>query len=114
MRVRALLIIAALTALAIAPSTAAAATKAKLRFASATYTVAENAGTAHVTVTRNARSGKSHTAVNTAVSVAYSTTNGTATAGSDYTAASGRLSFPACTGNPAASNPCLTQTFDVA
>jgi hypothetical protein len=51
-------------------------------------TVNEAAGTANFTVALSAASGQ-------AVSVAYATSNGTATAGSDYTAASGTLNFAA-------------------
>jgi hypothetical protein len=52
----------------------------------ATYAVNENAGTATVTVNRtNGTIG--------AISVAYATSNGTATAGQDYTATSGTLTF---------------------
>jgi serine protease len=57
-----------------------------LSFGSATYTVAEDVGTASITVLRNGGTGG-------AVSVAYATSNGTATAGSDYTAKSGILSW---------------------
>ncbi|MFO0953440.1 MAG: Calx-beta domain-containing protein [Isosphaeraceae bacterium] len=53
---------------------------------SATYSVNENAGT--VTVTVNRTGGTSG-----AVSVHYATSNGTATAGSDYTAVSGDLTW---------------------
>ncbi|SHN40377.1 immunoglobulin-like domain-containing protein, partial [Rhizobacter sp. OV335] len=51
-------------------------------------TVNEAAGTATFTVTLSAASGQ-------AVSVNYGTSNGTATAGSDYTAATGTLNFAA-------------------
>ena len=57
-----------------------------LQFSSATYSVNENAGTATITVTRTGGSDG-------AVSVAYATSNGTATAGSDYTTASGTLNW---------------------
>ena len=53
---------------------------------SATYSVAESAGTLTVTVDRiNGSDG--------AVSVDYATTNGSATAGADYSASAGTLSF---------------------
>ncbi|WP_254508368.1 Calx-beta domain-containing protein [Anatilimnocola floriformis] len=59
-----------------------------LQFSSATYAVNETNGTATITVTRTVGSDG-------AVSVAYATSNGTATAGSDYAATSGVLSFAA-------------------
>src|SRR5262249_47711275 len=59
-----------------------------LQFSNATYSVNENGGTATITVTRTGGSDGS-------VSVNYATSNGTATAGSDYTAASGTLTFGA-------------------
>ena len=63
-----------------------AAAAGTLQFSSATYAVNETAGTATITVTRtNGSSG--------AISVSYATGNGTATAGSDYTAVSGTLSW---------------------
>ena len=57
-----------------------------LQFSAAAYTVGESQGTATITVTRSGGS-------NVPVSVNYATSNGTATAGSDYTAASGTLGF---------------------
>ena len=68
-------------------------------FGAHTYSVEEAAAT-HATITVN-RSG----ATNIPGSVNYSTSNGTATAGSDYTAASGTLNFAAGE---------TTKTFDVA
>jgi len=57
-----------------------------LQLSSATYSVNENAGPVTITVTR--------TGGNTgAASVNYATSNGTATAGSDYTSASGTLNW---------------------
>ena len=114
MRVRSLLILAAVVALALIPSTAiAAAPKAKLRFSASSYAVAENAGTATIAVTRSARNGKSKSSLNTIVTVAYSTANGTAVAGSDYTATNGRLTFPACGSSPGANDPCVRQLITV-
>src|SRR5262249_55826652 len=57
-----------------------------LEFSSPTYSVVDNAGTATITVTR---------AINTAgsVTVHYATSDGSAHAGTDYTATSGDLSF---------------------
>ena len=57
-----------------------------LRFSASTYSLSENGGALTVTVTRTGGSSG-------AVSVSYATANGTATAGSDYTAASGTLNF---------------------
>ena len=57
-----------------------------LQFSGATYTVNETAGTATITVTRTGGSAG-------AVGVSYATSNGTATAGSDYTTTSGTLNF---------------------
>jgi len=59
-----------------------------LQFSAATYSVVENVATATITVTRTGGSSG-------AVGVSYATSNGTATAGSDYTAASGALSWAA-------------------
>jgi uncharacterized delta-60 repeat protein len=59
-----------------------------LFFGGASYSVDEDAGTVTVTV---ARSG----GVNGAASVSYATSNGTAVAGSDYTATSGTLAWAA-------------------
>jgi hypothetical protein len=57
-----------------------------LQFSAASYSEAENAGTATITVTRTGGSSG-------AVGVSYATSDGSANAGSDYTAASGTLSF---------------------
>ena len=57
-----------------------------LQFSAATYTMAEGGGTATITVTRTGGSSG-------AVGVSYASSNGTATAGTDYTAASGTLSW---------------------
>ncbi|HEY0074570.1 MAG TPA: Calx-beta domain-containing protein, partial [Abditibacteriaceae bacterium] len=61
-------------------------TPASLQFSSATYNVSESGVSATITVTRTANSEG-------AVSVSYATSNGTATAGSDYTAATSTLSW---------------------
>lgn len=114
MRVRSLTICVALVALAIVPSNAfAGAPKAKLRFGATSFAIAENAGTATVAVTRAPRNGKAHSGTNSTASVAFSTSNGSAVAGTDYTATSGRLTFPACSGSPAATDPCMRQTISV-
>jgi hypothetical protein len=57
-----------------------------LQFSGANYSVNENGGEATITVTRVGGSSG-------AISVGYSSTGGTATAGSDYTAVSGTLSW---------------------
>jgi hypothetical protein len=66
-------------------------------FSSATYEVNEDAGTATITVNLDGTSADT-------VTVEYATSDGTATAGADYTAASGTLTF-----NPGATS----QTFNV-
>ena len=58
----------------------------EVQFSSATYSVAENSGPAVITVTLSTVSGVTAT-------VNYATSNNTATAGSDYTATSGILTF---------------------
>ena len=57
-------------------------------FVGTTATASENAGTARITLRRNAGSAG-------AVSIDYATSDGTATAGADYTAASGTLNWAA-------------------
>lgn len=57
-------------------------------FSSGTYSVNENQGSISITVNRTANT-------NVAASVNYATSNGSAFAGSDYTAASGTLNFAA-------------------
>ena len=57
-----------------------------VRFSGAVYTVGESSGSATITVTLSAASGLTAT-------VHYATSNGTATAGSDYTPVSGTLTF---------------------
>jgi uncharacterized repeat protein (TIGR01451 family) len=58
-----------------------------VQFSSASYSVGENAGSAVITATLSAASGS-------AITVDYATSDGTAIAGSDYTAVTGTLSFP--------------------
>ena len=67
-------------------SPASAPSPGTLQFSASNFSVAENAGTAVVTVTRSGGSSGS-------VSVEYSTANGNAVAGSDYLAASGTLTW---------------------
>jgi hypothetical protein len=57
-----------------------------LQFSASTYTVAESKGKLVITVTRSAPTTG-------AVTVSYATSNGTALAGSDYSAAAGTLTF---------------------
>jgi hypothetical protein len=59
-----------------------------IQFSAATYTVLEGAGTATITVTRTGGSGDGAT-------VDFATSDGSATAGADYTATSGTLTFAA-------------------
>jgi hypothetical protein len=58
-----------------------------LQFSMASYSIAESGAMVTITATRTG-------GTNGAVSVSYATSNGTATAGSDYTTASGTLSWP--------------------
>jgi hypothetical protein len=58
-----------------------------VQFDAPSYTVDEEAGLATITVTLSAPSSR-------AVSVGYATSDGTATAGSDYAATAGSLNFP--------------------
>jgi hypothetical protein len=113
MLLKKILPLAALLAVVLPAGSAMAAPKAKVQLSAPAYAVAENAGSATITVIRP-RNGHSVARLNQPVSVSYSTHDGTATAGSDYTAASGTLAFPACSGSPAASDPCVRQTFSVA
>src|SRR5439155_6655126 len=57
-----------------------------LQLSASTYTVAENAGPAVITITRTGASAGTAT-------VQIATSNGTATAGSDYTAVSQTVTF---------------------
>jgi hypothetical protein len=57
-----------------------------VQFSNASYTVGENAGVATITVNRSGGGDG-------AVSVSYATSDGSATAGSDYTSASGTISW---------------------
>lgn len=83
-------------------------------FSSATYSVNEDAGTLTVTVTRSAGS-------TTAATIDYATSNGGASAGSDYTTSSGTLNFAAGQTSATFSVPILddsliegNETFTVA
>jgi photosystem II stability/assembly factor-like uncharacterized protein len=61
-------------------------------FQQSSYTINEGAGTANITVQRQGN-------ITGAVSVSYTTTAGSATAGADYTTTSGTLSWPAGDGS---------------
>jgi len=77
----------------------ASAPVGSLQLSASSYTVAQSAGSMTITVKRvNGTSG--------AISVAYSTANGTAMAGTDYTASSGTLQW--------ASGDAASKTFSVA
>ena len=104
--------LAAILAVALPASSAMAAPKAKVQFSASAYAAAENSGSGTITVIRP-RTGHSTARLNQPVSVDYRTIDGTAKAGTDYTATSGTLNFPACSGSPAAGDPCLKQTFNV-
>ena len=71
-----------------------------LQFSTNLYYVAENAGSVILTVQRTGDT-------NAAVSVDYASTNGTAIAGSDYTATSGTLTFAAGETNQTIAVPIL-------
>lgn len=72
----------------VAPSWSAAASPT-VQFDPPTYTVAENGGSVVVRITRSPANVNSETTVN------YATANGSAVAGQDYDAVSGRLTFAA-------------------
>jgi hypothetical protein len=76
-----------------------------LQFSAATYSVGEGAGTATITVTRTGGSDG-------VVGVTYATADGTAAAGSDYTATTGTLSWNA--GDAAAKSFTVAITNDTA
>ncbi len=74
-------------------------------FSSGTYSVSESAGTATITVTLSAASGLT-------VTVNYATSDGTATAGSDYTAASGTLTLAPGVTSQTFAVPITSDTLD--
>jgi DNA/RNA endonuclease G (NUC1) len=84
--------------LASAPTPAVTTNSGALQFSAATYNIAENGGSVTINVTRTGGSDG-------AVSVNYATSNGTATAGADYTATSGTLNF--------ANGDAVSKTFTV-
>ena len=72
-----------------------------IQFNATSYSVAENGGTATITVTRTGAG---------IVSVDYATSNNTAAAGSDYIATSGRLNFAAGEGSKTFTIPITNDT----
>jgi hypothetical protein len=80
-------------------------TAGTLQFSAAAVSVNESAATATVTVTRTGGAASG-------VSVNYATTNGTATAGTDYTTASGTLTFEANETSKTFTVPILEDTRD--
>jgi len=74
-------------------------------FSAATYSAGEGAGSATITATLS-------TAAAEAVTVNYATSDGTATAGSDYTAASGTLTFPAGSTSQTFTVPIIDDSAD--
>lgn len=80
------------------PDLLGAADAGTLQFSQATYSVSEGNLTAQITVNRSG-------GTEGAVSISYSTSNGTASAGSDYTAASGTLTW--------ADGDAAPKTFDI-
>jgi CSLREA domain-containing protein len=76
-----------------------------LQFSSATYSINENAGTATITVTRA-------NDPSLAATVNYATSNGTATAGTDYTATSGTVSFASGDTSKTFTVPIINDTFN--
>ena len=76
----------------------------QFQFSSATYSAAENSGSATITVSR--------TGLATGVAtVSYATANGTATAGSDYTSTNGTLNFGAGETSKSFSIPILNDSL---
>ena len=76
-----------------------------LQFSSATYSTGEAAGTATITVNRTS-------GTDGAVTVDYATSDGTATAGSDYTSTSGTLSFANGQASASFNIPITQDTLD--
>ncbi|HEU5179236.1 MAG TPA: Calx-beta domain-containing protein [Candidatus Polarisedimenticolia bacterium] len=78
-----------------------------LKFSAATYTVSEATASVTITVTRSGGAASG-------VTVDYSTSGGTATAGSDYTLANGTLTFGAGVTSKTFTVPILNDTRDEA
>ena len=76
-----------------------------MQFSAATYSVAENGGTATITITRTGGSAG-------AVGVTFTTSNGTATAPADYTAVTQTVNFAAGdTANKTVNIPIVTMRW---
>src|SRR5436309_4688249 len=80
-------------------------TAGTVQFSSATYSVNENAASVTITVTRTGGTASG-------VKVNYATSDGTATAGSDYTAKSGTLTFRAGVAQKTFTIPITNDTLD--
>ncbi|MCX6049045.1 MAG: PKD domain-containing protein [Chloroflexi bacterium] len=85
-------------------STGSVATPA-VKFSSATYSASEASGTATITVTLNQASSST-------ITVNYATSNDAATAGSDYTAINGTLTFAAGEVSKTLAVPILEDSLD--
>ena len=109
------LAVALFVAIPAAQALAAPHAKAKAQFSRSAYGVAENSdsGSVALTVVRP-QSGHSKARLAQGMTVDYSTFDGTAKAGTDYTGRNGTLSFPACGSSIAAHDPCVEQTITVA
>ena len=81
--------LAALVALALPGTALAKGPRPKLQFSQSAYAVAENGGSATITVFRKGNAKR----VNQSASVDYATTGGTGVAGVDYVSASGTVTF---------------------
>lgn len=86
-----ILTLTATLALALPGTALAKGPKPKLQFSQGVYAVAENGGSATITVYRKGNTKR----VNQSASVDFATSNGTAVAGVDYTATNGTLNFAA-------------------
>ena len=84
-----ILTLAAVLALALPGTALAKGPRPKLQFSQGAYAVAENGGSATITVFRKGNSKR----VNQSASVDFATSNGSAVAGVDYTATHGTLNF---------------------
>src|SRR5437764_15419020 len=89
------LAVALFVAMPAAQALAAPHAKSKAQFSQPAYGVAEHDGSVTLTVVRP-QSGHSKARLAQGMTVDYSTVDGTAKAGTDYTAHSGTLTFPAC------------------
>jgi hypothetical protein len=84
-----ILSLTAVIAVALPGTALAKGPKPKLQFSQAAYAVAENGGSATITVLRNGNAKR----VNQTASVDFATSNGTAVAGTDYSETHGTLNF---------------------